>query len=744
MKRFISFMICLLMVCSLCACAKTELKAPLSYNEEFTANVPSSDITAAENDRYVLRWDAAKKRVIFYDKEKDIPWSYVPLTAQQERVDEEGFELTNNPRIESPIIVTYYDNEKAITDTAIATTASINKNTFSVEKNEKGLTMVLAFEKNQIEVTVDFILRDDSLAISVDPQKIREGESMVLSVAIAPFFCSVQNKTDDSYLFFPSGSGALIYADDSSEDVNIITEEVYGTDARRPEDDVIKNITSNVRIPVYGAKDGNRAVTAIIEENAGAAEINANVANSVIGYSGVYTTFNVRSREMVLTNNGSGQRIKYSDEMTINPMTIGFYPLYDDEADYVGMANCYKRYLKLDNLMQSNEDENAVTLKILGGATYKKSVLGITYSDLKATTTFEQAQKIISEIKNETQNGVAAQLYGFGISGTDIGKLAGNFKFAKALGDAKDIKNLTDYCNDNNCSLYMDFDLLQYSKSSSFAKMNGSSALEATGRRTTLYHYLKWSGTRDMSSRGWNNKSSYTLLKRSLIGSAIEKMQDTAQKYELNGLSVSTLSNIAYSDHTEQKYFSKGVIGEQISEELKKLREDNKVMVSDANAYAAANATRITDAPTTSSRYDVFDEDVPFYEIVFKGIIPISATPINLNSNSKVNLLKCIESGIGLSYVVSYNHDSNLVENENILFYASKYDGLKNSIVSSVNSTKEYYNAISGAEISEHTIMPSGVRKTVFDNGVTVYVNYTGKTVETPLGVLEAYDYIYE
>ena len=40
--------------------------------------------------------------------------------------------------------------------------------------------------------------------------------------------------------------------------------------------------------------------------------------------------------------------------------------------------------------------------------------------------------------------------------------------------------------------------------------------------------------------------------------------------------------------------------------------------------------------------------------------------------------------------------------------------------------------------------MPSGVRKTVFDNGVTVYVNYTGKTVETPLGVLEAYDYIYE
>lgn len=745
MKKFLLSIICLLTVCSLCACTGKEAKtAPLLFGEDFKSDIPKQDITAAENSRYRLMWDAKNKRVVFYDKEKNIPWSYTPVSAQTEKFDEDGIALNNHPQLESPVTVTYYDAEKSVTDTSIATTASIKKKNYSVKKTDSGLRTVLSFEKEKIEITVDFILRGDSLAVSIDPKNIREDGYKVISVAIAPFFCSVQNETENSYLFFPSGSGALIYADYSSDDVNIISEEVYGTDARRPEDDVIKTLSSSVRLPVYGAKEGDRAITAIIEENAGAATVNANVGNAVIGYSSVYASFNVRSSEMVLTNNLSGRRTKYSDEMTSEPLTVGFYPLYGDDADYVGMANCYRNYLKKDNLMKSDKQDGGITLKILGAAEYKKSFLGMSYNSLKAATTVPQAQQIISEIGEKTGMQVNAQLYGFGPSGTDIGKLAGNFKLAGALGKKEDIKALSDYCNEKNYSLFTDFDLLQFSKSSLFAGINNSSAIEATGRRITLYKYLKWSGTRDMSSRGLNNKSSFTLLKRSKIRRTVEKLGEAADKLGLGGVSVTTLSNIAYSDHSKQEYYSKGLMGEQLSGEFKNLRKSRDVMVSDANAYAAANASYITDAPTASSKYDLFDEDIPFYEIVFKGVIPMASTPVNLGGDSNINLLKCVEAGISMSFAVSYNTDNDLSGGENILFYPSGYEGVRESVISLAKENKKIFDAVKDAKIASHEIVSKNVRKTEFANGVTVYVNYGNIAADTALGRIEPYSYIFE
>ncbi len=746
MRKILSLIICLLAVLSVCGCGnKTAKISPKKYDENFSADIPAADIIAAENERFVLKWDSQNERVVLLDKERDISWSYTPLKAQEKRVDADGNELNNHPQLESPILVTYYDPEQAVTDTAISSNASMRKRTYAVNSIENGLSIVFAFEKERISVTVDFILRNDSIAVTVDPNKITEDKNTVISVAVAPFFCSVQNKTEDSYLFFPSGSGALIYADYDSDDVNIISEEVFGTDARRPEDDVIKTITSNVRLPVYGAKDGERAVAAIIEKNAGAAVINANVGNATIGYSAVYATFYVRSYELVLTNNNSGQRMKYSEEMTTEPMTIGFYPLYDQDADYVGMAECYRSFLSEDNLMSSPEEETLVNLKLLGAAEYTKSFLGIPYTALKAVTTVENAKEIVSEVSDAAGGGISAQLFGFGSSGTDLGALGGNFKLSGLLGDKDSLSELSAFCRDNDISLYMDFDLLQYSKSSGFAKINGDSALGTTGRRITLYKYFKWSGSRDMSSKGWNNKSSFTLISRSKIADAVKKMSAAAKEYGLIGVSTQSLSRIAYSDHSSQTYYSKGVIDAQVSQELKKVRNSGlTLLVGDANSYAAANSTRITDAPTESSAYDDFDEDVPFYQIVFKGIIPISSTPVNLSDNTDKKILKCIESGCTMSFVVSYDYDVELTETDNILYYSSDYVALKDSIVSAINDNRAYFDAVKDAKIISHQIMSDGLRKTVFDNGLTVFINYSDEVASTPIGVVDACSYVFE
>ena len=58
------------------------------------------------------------------------------------------------------------------------------------------------------------------------------------------------------------------------------------------------------------------------------------------------------------------------------------------------------------------------------------------------------------------------------------------------------------------------------------------------------------------------------------------------------------------------------------------------------------------------------------------------------------------------------------------------------------NKLKGYYESINGAQISSHKILENGVRETVFDNNVSVYVNLSEKAVSSPAGEISPYDFI--
>lgn len=741
--RKVNILLALVMMFSVCACNGSAARISHNeFNQNFETFIPDSFV-AAENENFFLEWNSETGRIIMTDKKNGIPWSYVPFELQQTRFDDDGYEITNNPQVESAIIVSYVDPENNLDDSVNSYTGAVKKKNIYVSQIFNGISITYYFEKEEISVTVDFILRNNSLEVTIDPKKISEGNVTVVSISLAPFFCSVQNETNDTYLFMPSGSGALIYADKSSEDVTVVSEEVYGTDARRPEDDVIKTFTQSVRMPVYGAKNGDRAICAIIEKGAESAIINANVGNSVIGYSAVYATFDVRSHELMLTNTSSSQRTKYSDEMTENIFSIGFYPLYGDDADYIGMANCYRGFLKDTYELSSTENECSVNLKIIGGTEYLKSVLGIPYNSVYVTTTVEQAQNIVKDIFEGIGSNISVQLYGFGRSGIDVGSLSDNLVLCKKMGSENQLIALSNYCKSNGISLYLDYDLLRINSSSKAASFRSDSAITTNGRRVTLYNYHIYSGARDTTGRGWNNSSSFTLLKRSLIPEAVAKMLDSTKKYKLSGVSISTLSYIAYSDHSQREYYSKGLMASQVATEIDRIRNDGLSVLSvSANDYAAASSNRIYEVPFSSSGYDVYDTDVPFYEIVFKGYVPMSSPIIGTQANNQKSILKAIESGCGITYALAYNYSNELINTPSLIFYGSNYRLNKNNIIDFAKKYEDYYAAVLNATITDHIVITDTLRKTVFSNGIVVYVNYDYSAVQTEDGIVEGMSYL--
>lgn len=716
-------------VCS--GCGKTVKKAT-SYQEPSIFNTVGTNCIA-RNSHFQLDWDEEKKCILLRNNTTGNIWSSIPYDFYSS--DEEP-----NVNLNSPINISYVDSEDMGVYNLRGYVNSVKKGTVSSKKIDNGIEVSYYFKEIEAIIPVSYTLRDDSLQISIDPKKIVEGVNKLYQVSIAPFMCAVKNNTDNSYLFVPSGSGALMYTDECGEDARTFEGEVYGCDAARK---IIESPTNeeSIRLPVFGIKTGNTAMCAIIEEGAESALIDAESGNIKTGYTNVYATFNIRGYDKIesrLTGGLVDVDIFADDMSTSSNFTVGYYPLENEDANYVGMAKTYSNYLNSKGKIKSSSEENMLSLKILGGIETKDFLLGIPYMPLQNMTSFSDAKSIIDDVISNTNYKPVVNMVGFGESGISPGKIAGGYNFSDLLGSNADRLALEDYCKSNGIEMYTDFDLVNIRKSGNGFSSVFDTAKTANLQKSTQYYLSK-------SIRGIDKKQvTYALLKRSCIIEAADKLLSAVKKKNVSAISFNSLSSICYSDYNNSRSYSKGNMDNDVTDIINNFRANGyKVVASSANAYAAAAADRILEAPIQSSKNYCFDAEIPFYEIVFKGYVPINATAINTSTNAQQQILKSVESGAGLSFTLIKNYDILLLDPPESVLNVSVYEDNKTLIADAINECKEYYSAIKDAKIKNHQILQKDVTKTTFDNGVSVYVNKSKETVATQIGEVSAESFKY-
>lgn len=741
-KRILSICSCLLLCSALLltgvGCGEPNRAAESAYSEPTELDVLKTT-SVAENSRYSLIWNAEKMAVVLYDKVKDQEWSYIPEESLNNSYDYtedgKGESVTVHPLVKSPIIVKYYNTSNFLTDQTNAFAMSMSKNTFSVTAVENGLEMMCYFPDRQLAVPVKFTLNDKGVDVSIDPTKIQENETYnVYGIMVAPFFCSVANtnaSSEDHYIFYPSGSGALIspVVDENRDAAITIEDPVFGSDANIT---MFENAmpTETVRMPVYGAVNDGKAMCAVIKSGAENAYITGALAQKLTGYSYITAEFRIRGYQEVIQSLFTQTVIKtklYSDAFTPDEVKVGFYPLYDEEASYVGMASVYRDYLIETNAINSEKsNDSLLNLKFVGGIETKEFHFGIPSTAMLPATTLTQAKDIVEDVKNRTQlDNINVNLIGFGSNGNDIGVVAGDYDINSAFGDEDDLKALVDYCNSNGANLYFNFDMVRFSKSGGGVSTAFGKADAANGSYTTLNYFSLNMRTPDTKLR------SYYLVTREKLSEVAANIKETAADWKLPGISLDTLTSIAYSDYTDKQYYSRANTDDQTGAIINNYKSSGyKVAGSDANAYAAALCTHVYDAPYQSSKYRFITADVPFYQIVFKGSVSMSGTSLNLATDKTETVLKAVETGSGLTYTLVGEYDTNLITAAQNVFYGSVYwnetieNGARTDIESTVAAYKSYFDSVNGAKIVGHEIINENVRLTTFDNGVSVYVNY--------------------
>ena len=788
-KRVLAFAVILCMLlCLLPGCGEEETSR-VAYALPETFDSVSSQ-TLAENDNYRLEWDDDLKAVMMHSKSDGKVWGTMPYAAY------EAGEM--NDFVSSPVVIEAVEATSLQLNLSRAYSGSVQSGNVSAKTIDNGIEVTYYFDGLEISVPVQYTLREDSMAVSLNTEGITEGDVYLLkTVSLAPFMCSVANvgsapveEDDDlgididldldldlgldidlgieeevteeveeeeeeevtepeeklstaevmknTYLFVPAGNGALMSPEIKDGDGRQYSGDVYGVDAGRYQP-YNYYTQESVKMPVFGVKDGADAIVGIIEGGAEQGVVQAAAGNVAAKYSNVAATFYVRGAD-VYAESGHLATVNTRLSKTIvgSTFTVGFYPLTGDDADYVGMAKRYRDYLIDNGMVKSETVQNAYALSVLGNVVTTSLAFGVPYDSAKSMTTFNEAAAIIKEMATETKLNPAVQLVGYGASGLDIGKVAGGFKFASASGTKKDYAALTEYATDKNIPLFTDFDLVYFKQGGNGYTKLMSAAKTATLHRSDVYYKM-------LAQRAWDeDEGFYHLLNRSKLSEALDKLLKKGDKLGITGYSLATLGSAAYSDYSDAAYEVKKNMAADVQKLFATVNEAGHAVSSDnANDYAAVASDTVFNVEIEPRHSDVIESYVPFYAIVFKGYVPMYSEALNLSADHDSLVLGALESGIGLGYNVLMKYDTSFAATTHLNIYDSLYSANKDAMVATVTKYKDYYAAIADATIADYEVLENGVTVTTFDNGVVAYTNKSASAQTYPGGELEANGFKY-
>jgi len=756
-KRIFSVIICLFLLLSLTACGEANNFVPSqkAFDTQISASAPSTDEVIAKNDKYTLRFDSATGGVKLFENGAENEtdgedgeaaqkvWELCPTPTGEQEFDALGMPIKRHGYPQSVLIVAYTDKKVNSGATMLTTTYDgvLPSGRMVYKPIENGVTIEYYFDMCEFMIPVDYVLCDDHVNISIDSTKIQENDNYKIAyVTLAPFLSAVQNDTPDSYLFMPSGSGALINNKSISAQGISYSAYVYGDDLTM-EEDYIPTKETPVKMPVYGYKSGDKGGFAIIDNGSDAAMLVASSGNTDYKFSTIYPTFQLRGYTLHTAKsfNTTSKTNIYPTNMLEGKFSIQFYPLSGKKANYSGMAEVYRDYLIENAALTENDNEKPLSINLIGGTEITKSFLGVPYKTIFATTTVDQSGEIISDISKNIKD-FAVKLEGYGASGVDVGKIGGGYTVADKIGSLSDLKKLSKLCADSGVDLYMDYDVVQYSSSGNGFSYFADSVMNSGNMKSDQYII-------DKAMRNNLEKMRYRLLKPGLFADAVSEAISMNDKAQIGGVSFETLSQKSYSDYSDSHstvlYNARYGFASAVSKSIAQVKKSKqKLMASNANVYAATSADIISDTPISSDNGYAFLDSVPFYAMVFKGYVPMTTEPVNMAANEKKVILGAVEGGMGLNYAVTSQWDNSLINAYHPDFFSTVYSGVKDDIISNYNELSSYYESVKGAKIVSNTVISAGVHCTVFDNGVTVYVNYNSSSKKTPAGKIAAYDYI--
>lgn len=687
----------------------------------------------AQNDNYTLLWDSQNACILLQNRATGKIYSTIPYDYYQSYDGEEDYKSLN---LRSPIkIVCANINTSQTTEHFSDELAS--ENSIHSLKIKNGIRVIYNFKDISVTIPVEYILTDEGVKTRILVSQITEKEELVYEISVAPFFASVKNG-DGSYVFVPSGCGALMYTDEERT-TRTYKESVYGEDAadQKLEEPIFGK---NINLPVFGVSSEDGGMFGIIEGGSELGVISATAGDKQIGYSAASAGFRIRATASTAvkgSNNTTSVVEKVStSKADIETVSVLYVPLDAGKCSYNDMAEYYRNYLLNKKQLTEKEEENGLFLNVIGGVKVQKSFLGIPYKTVNPATTIQSVNDIVTELSSELENAsITVKLNGFTNGGIDGGEIGGGFEIDKALGNKKDLESLYSLCQKRGVTLLMNFDLINFNKSS-----NGFSTMSDTAKNANLVAIKENRYSLVIHQIENHSDNKYFLARKSLPQAAKKLSQELGKSIKLDGVALDTLGYIAYGDCGDNKYIAKSQISQDVYSIISSFKNNKyKTSTENANIYAA-DADYIFSAPFSSSAYLAFDAEIPFYQMIMKGNTSMSVESVNLSDNRNEQIVKAALTGAAIEFTVSESFEDAFIRTDHSGLAATTYSDIKDEIISSVSSLQEVWDSVNGENLVKYE-RNGNIGYSLFSNGVAVYGNLSENDENSPIGNLKGYSF---
>lgn len=590
------------------------------------------------------------------------------------------------------------------------------------------------------EIPLEYRLDGEHLLVTIPFDEVTESEGMrIREFAFLPFF-GAADQNQEGYILVPDGSGSIIHLNNGKSTTERYSQRVYGRDQTK-EVRVRSQVSETARLPVFGIKQGDKAMFAIIEHGDALSVITADVSGRQNSYNSVFNRFTIRDYESIEMAGHESISVVNIDQPEIynGIISIRYAFLNGEDSTYSGMAHYYQQYL-LNNhhLAQQTFHENLpFQLNVVGAINKTQYFIGLPYKGTETLTTFAQATEIVDALRSRDITAIDLTYQGWfnqGFNHKNITKV----KVDRKLGGKSSLKKLLNYVDEHDIALYPDVAFLNvYKKTSGFIAsrdtarfINRKPAREAeiylpTGRENYRY-------------------DPYYILSSARLPSFVNEFIKQYDKLGVDTISLRDLATVVNSDHRVSRPVNRQQALEIVKEQLVAIHEGiTDIAVPEANAYALPYVNAITDIPLQCSGFIITDECVPFYQMVVHGFIPYSSQAINLNNEQgyEFNLLKHIEYGAHPKFTFGYEVSSLVKDTEFDYLYSIHYQDWLDYASDMYHELNGALKDLQTATIISHSKRAPNVFETKYSNGWSTIVNYNAQAVEIDGTTVEALGY---
>ncbi len=702
-----------------------------AVDEDFVARdeqtLFNSMTTIAENDNFILKYnddeEADEDLLALQNKSNGFIWWSSPVNAMGD------VNATNTLRQELKSALTFTYGKPA--DRTTSNQRSAKNGTSSYETIDNGIKITFKFKKAGITIPVEYTLEDDYLKVVVNTADIVEDnpsdtEGQILtSMTLLGSFGAVSQDDCDGYFVIPDGSGALINFNNGKTSAKSYSGKVYGSDVAMVST-TASAYTQQVNFPMYGIvrDDGNGIMAVAVQGDANATIKSSVSIQSKSSYNICNFEFTLRSTDTYYMGSDTTPLTVFEKNgIKMDTIEVRYYPLADDNLDYTDIAECYRNYLLSDGGVTQKETENSSNMYVdlYGGVEKLTPVCGIPITLKTSITSFDDAQTILSQLKDNGTDNMVVSYHNWTNAGI---KNQVDYKAtpSNTLGGSSDFKSLKKFLDENGILLYPVVENDTFVSGQGYYTFQNTN-IRVSGSYSRIISYDLAFGEQD------SDKDSYSLLSPTVFNEIYSKLAKNYSSAKLSGVSIGDMTSLLYGDYGKQSLCREDTQN-IVTESLSNIQSTvGSVLGIGANEYTLPYLDHITDVPLYSSGYDVFDTDIPFYQLVMHGVIPLATTPINASADSDTLLLQAIATGMNPRYDMIYEETSTLKDTEYDTLYYANYEYWVDTASKQYLFAKDILDAVSGSYITSYKQVDD-IIFTEYANGTKTEVNIEDMSVK--------------